>query len=56
MEKILCLVGIVLVSVLVMAEEKKAEGSLADVRWGKVVNDQPFDKATLPGNVVVVAK
>ncbi len=62
MKKIVCacLVGIVVLPAFATAREKKKEApplpnaSLTDVRWGEVVNDQPFDEANLAGKVVVV--
>lgn len=59
MKTLACLLGIALLPTLAIAREKKEEkvvpeASLADVQWGAVVNEVPFNKDELTGKVVVV--
>lgn len=54
-----CLVGIVSLPMVALAKEKESkpalpDASLADVRWGEMVNDAAFNKDELTGKVVVV--
>jgi thiol-disulfide isomerase/thioredoxin len=59
MKKLLCLLGCAALPVLSFAKEKEAKpevpnATIADVRFGEVVNGAAFDKAALTGKVVVV--
>lgn len=59
MKTFACLLGIALLPVLTSAKEKEVakavpDASLADVRFGAVVNEVPFNKDELAGKVVVV--
>lgn len=59
MKSILCLASIALLPLISAAKEKEAaapvpKATLADVRWGEVVNETPFNKDALAGKVVVV--
>jgi thiol-disulfide isomerase/thioredoxin len=55
------LLGLALLPTLSLAREKQEKAALpnatlADVKWGEVVNDAKFDKDALAGKVVVVEK
>ena len=59
MKSIACLLGLALLPTAAFAREKESkpvlpDASLTDVKWGKPVNDAPFDEASLKGKVVVV--
>lgn len=59
MKTLACLLGFALLPVFANAKEKEAaktvpDASLADVRFGEVVNEVPFNKDELAGKVVVV--
>jgi thiol-disulfide isomerase/thioredoxin len=60
MKAIACLIAAALIPIAAMAKEKEVkaapvpEATLADVRFGEVVNEATFDKDGLAGKVVVV--